>query len=86
MGRKTYRDKNGYLRFRDSGILVHRWIAEKNLGRKLRSGEVVHHKNKIRTDNRSGNLQVFSSKSRHRAHHIKKAWTRTRRSRTRKRW
>ncbi|MHA2387016.1 MAG: HNH endonuclease [Candidatus Thorarchaeota archaeon] len=85
MGKKTYRDSNGYLRFKDSGKLVHRWVAEKKLGRRLRSSEVVHHRNKIRSDNRSKNLQVFSSRARHRAHHIKKAWTRTRRSRTRKR-
>ncbi|MFX0053585.1 MAG: HNH endonuclease [Promethearchaeota archaeon] len=86
MGRKTYKDSNGYLRFKDSGRLVHRWVAEKKLGRRLRSNEVIHHKNKIRGDNRSNNLQVFSSQARHRAHHMKKAWTRTRRSRTRKRW
>ncbi|MFW9967160.1 MAG: HNH endonuclease [Candidatus Thorarchaeota archaeon] len=67
-------------------MLVHRWVAEKKLGRRLRSGEVVHHENKLRTDNHPRNLQVFSSRARHRAHHIKKAWTRTRRSRTRKRW
>ncbi|MFW9886578.1 MAG: HNH endonuclease [Candidatus Thorarchaeota archaeon] len=86
MSRKTYKDSDGYLRFKDSGKLVHRWVAEKKMGRRLRSGEVVHHRNKIRGDNRSDNLLVFSSQARHRAHHMKKAWTRTRRSRTRKRW
>ncbi|MHA1926243.1 MAG: HNH endonuclease [Candidatus Thorarchaeota archaeon] len=85
MGKKTYRDSNGYLRFKDSGTPPPRWVAEKKLGRRLSSGEVVHHRNKIRSDNRSKNLQVFSSRARHRAHHIRKAWTRTRRSRTRKR-
>ncbi|MGY5865858.1 MAG: HNH endonuclease [Candidatus Thorarchaeota archaeon] len=85
MSKKTYRDVQGYLRFIDSGKLVHRWKAEKKLGRKLRPGEVVHHQNKIKVDNRYGNLSVFRSRKAHRAHHIKKAWTRTRRPRTLKR-
>ena len=73
MGRKTYRDSNGYLRFVDSGNLVHRWAAAKKLGRRLRSGEVVHHSNRIKMDNRMKNLRVFSSQKEHRAHHIQKA-------------
>ena len=59
-----------------------RWKAERKLGRRLRAGEVVHHQNKIKTDNRYGNLEVFKSRKAHQAHHIKKAWTRTRRRRT----
>jgi len=82
MPRKTYRDANGYLRFIDSGKLVHRWKAEKILGRKLRQGEVVHHQNKIKIDNRYGNLKVFESRKAHQAYHIKRAWERTRRKRT----
>ena len=82
MVRKTFRDAQGYLRFIDSRKLVHRWKAEKKLGRRLQSGEVVHHQNKIKTDNRYGNLQVFNSRKAHQAHHIKKAWERTRRKRT----
>ena len=82
MAGKTYRDAQGYLRFIDSGKLVHRWKAEKKLGRRLDPEEVVHHQNKIKTDNRYGNLDVFSSRKAHQAHHIKKAWERTRRKRT----
>ena len=82
MARKTFRDAQGYLRFIDSRKLVHRWKEEKKLGRRLQSGEVVHHQNKIKTDNRYGNLQVFNSRKAHQAHHIKKAWERTRRKRT----
>lgn len=85
MGRKTYRDAQGYLRFRDSGRLVHRWAAQKRLGRKLRAGEVVHHKNKIKTDNRPGNLEVFDSSLQHRAKHAKRRWEKTRRPRSQKR-
>lgn len=82
MPRKTYRDAQGYLRFIDSGRLVHRWKAEKMAGRKLVPGEVIHHKNQIKTDNRYGNLTVFESRKAHQAYHIKKAWERTRRKRT----
>jgi hypothetical protein len=82
MARKTYRDAMGYLRFIDSGKLVHRWKAEKKIGRKLQPGEVVHHQNKIKTDNRYENLRVFSSRKAHQVYHIKKAWTRSRRKRT----
>ena len=85
MGKKTYRDAQGYLRFRNSGKLVHRWLAEKKLKRKLRADEVVHHNNKIKTDNRACNLRIFGSNSQHRAHHVKKAWDRVRRPRSQKR-
>ncbi|MFX0107465.1 MAG: HNH endonuclease [Candidatus Hodarchaeota archaeon] len=84
MGSKTYRDSRGYLRFKNSGKLVHRWAAQKKLGRSLKPGEVVHHKNRIKFDNRRGNLQVCSSRAQHRALHIKAAWERTKRPRTRR--
>jgi len=48
----------------------------------LRFIDSGHHQNKIKTDNRYGNLQVFNSRKAHQAHHIKKAWERTRRKRT----
>jgi len=82
MPRKTYRDAQGYLRFIDSGRLVHRWVASKRLGRSLEPGEIVHHNNEIRTDNRSTNLTVFTSSKAHHAHHIKEMWAATRRKRT----
>lgn len=85
MGRKTYWDSQGYHRFIDSGRLVHRWAIEKKLKRKLRANEVVHHNNRIKTDNRAANLKVFDSSLQHRAHHAKKAWERVRRPRSQKR-
>ena len=62
---KTREDDKGYLRFKDSNIPVHRWAAEKKIGRKLRPGEVVHHKNRVKTDNSPDNLHVFANQKEH---------------------
>lgn len=61
----TYIDSDGYKRFCNSDILVHRHVAEKMLGRRLQSGEVVHHINRDKTDNRRKNLWVFESQEKH---------------------
>lgn len=61
----TYKDQKGYLRFSDSHKLVHRWAAEKKVGRKLRTGEVVHHKDRNKRNNSFQNLYIFPSQERH---------------------
>ena len=66
----TYIDKNGYEHYRDSDKLVHKHVAEKMLGRKLRPGEVVHHKNRNKLDNCMSNLWVFNSQQDHYNIHI----------------
>lgn len=71
---KTYKDQNGYRRFKDSDKLVHRYVAEKKIGHKLSPGSVVHHKNRNKSDNRSSNLWVFRSQSDHDRTHKRDAF------------
>jgi len=66
---KLFKDKKGYKRFSDSGIPVHRYVAGRKLGRPLKKGEVVHHINRNKTDNRRDNLWVFRSQKKHDSAH-----------------
>ncbi len=50
-------------------VFEHVLVAEKMIGRHLFLGEVVHHKNAMKDDNRSENLSVFANQSEHAAHH-----------------
>ena len=47
----------------------HRVVAEQMLGRPLKKGEVVHHINENKRDNRPENLMVFKSQKDHAAFH-----------------
>lgn len=58
-------NKNGY-------IMEHDLIMECNIGRWLKEDEVVHHKNKIRDDNRIENLELMTFKEHARLHMIER--------------
>ena len=71
---KTYIDENGYRRFSDSNKLVHRYVVEKKIGRKLRQEEIVHHVNRNKLDNSPENLEVFANQEEHEKHHKETDW------------
>ena len=50
-------------------VYEHRLVASEKVGRPLRRGEVVHHINGTKTDNRPENIEVLSSITAHRAEH-----------------
>lgn len=55
-------------------VLEHILVAEQTVGRQLKDGEVVHHKNGLRDDNRPENLMVCeSTKEHHRQHLMERA-------------
>lgn len=51
-------------------VYEHVLIMEEQLGRRLKKGEVVHHINEIKNDNRIDNLRLFASQAEHARHHM----------------
>lgn len=52
----------------------HRIIAEQILGRELKIGEVVHHRDGDKRNNDPRNIVVFNSQSEHAHHHAELNW------------
>ena len=66
------RDRGNHKTYRKMlGIHEHRRIAEQMLGRPLRKGEVVHHKDGNKQNNDPRNLLVMPSQAEHARLHIK---------------
>lgn len=49
--------------------IEHRWVVEQMIGRPLKPGEIVHHRNHDTLDNRPENLEVMSKAAHIRHHH-----------------
>ena len=52
----------------------HRIVAEQIIGRPLKKGEVVHHRDGDKRNNSPENILVFASQSEHAKHHAELRW------------
>lgn len=68
-GYKTYYIPRHHLSDMSGKVYEHMIVAEKLLGRELKDGEVVHHKDENRLNNSLDNLMVFKTKADHSAYH-----------------
>jgi hypothetical protein len=76
VGKKTYIDEKGYLRFKDSGKLVHRWVAHKYIYPKSPKHGMpfghyqVHHIDNNKLNNDVSNLQIVTERQHAEIHNI----------------
>lgn len=61
--------KDHHLADANGEAYEHRLVAERILGRELKPGEIIHHKNGIKTDNSPENIAVMIGNEGHGVHH-----------------
>jgi hypothetical protein len=69
---KTYKNKGGYEKYKDSGNYVHIANAEKKVGGKIYSGYEVHHKDGNKNNNSTSNLAVLKKEFHQKVVHSRK--------------
>lgn len=86
-------NSKGYTEVRDINndqgwVLEHRRVVEAFLKRELKSSEVVHHLDEVKSNNLISNLMVFPSQKAHSSFHnkIKKGMTRYIKEQISNRW
>ena len=70
--RNKYIDKNGYPRWKDSHILVHRTVAKNKVGGTIFPGMIVHHVDGDKRNFRKENLYIMSRSNHSKLHFLER--------------